>query len=332
MKKTTVLAYSDIAFIKYWGKKDEILRLPANGSLSMTLDALRTTTTVEFDASLEKDEVIIGGEKQKKEAARVIKQLNRIRTLAKNKGIIDQDIFAKVVSENSFPKGTGLSSSGSGFAALTLAATKAIGLDLSERELSILARQGSGSACRSVCAGFVEWQDADTSEESYSKTVFPADYLAIRDLVVIVSDEKKHVSSTSGHQLAETSPFFKLRLEKIAAKLEKAKDLLAEKEFMNLGELIEAEALEFHSILLTSNPPLLLWQPGTLAVMKAVQALRSTGIPVYFSINTGFNVHVLTLPDYEEIVTKKMKELSVVKEIISSGVAKGPLFLEKHLF
>lgn len=332
MKKTTALAYSDIAFIKYWGKKDEILRLPANGSLSMTLDALRTTTTVEFDASLEKDEVIIGGEKQEKEAKRVIKQLDRIRTLAKNKGIIDQDIYAKVESENSFPRGTGLSSSGSGFAALSLAATKAIGLDLNERELSILARQGSGSACRSICAGFVEWQDANTSEESYAKTVFSADHMDIRDLVVIVSDEKKDISSTSGHQLAETSPFFKLRLEKIAAKLEKAKSLLAERDFKNLGELIEAEAFEFHSILLTSNPPLLLWQAGTLVVMKAVQALRVTGIPVYFSINTGFNVHVLTLPEYEGIVAEKMKELSVVKEIINSRVAKGPQFLEKHLF
>src|SRR5258708_814130 len=163
MKKITVKASSDVAFIKYWGKKDEKLRLPENGSVSMILYGLNTTTTVEFQKDLRKDEIEIDGEKDG-ETKRVVEHLDRIRFIAK---ISD---FARVVSKNSFPKGTGLSSSSSAFAALTIAGTKAAGLKLSERELSILARQGSGSACRCVCGGFVEWKDGNTSEDSYAET------------------------------------------------------------------------------------------------------------------------------------------------------------------
>ena len=168
MQKITVQASSDVALVKYWGKKDKILRLPANGSISMILDSLQSTTTVEFLPELIKDEVIIGGEVEEGEISRVVKHLDRIRALAQSQNLIKESIFAKVVSENNFPKSTGLSSSGSGFAALTMAASKAIGLDLSEKELSILARQGSGTACRCVCGGFVEWLDGETSEDSYS--------------------------------------------------------------------------------------------------------------------------------------------------------------------
>ncbi|KKU21298.1 MAG: mevalonate diphosphate decarboxylase, partial [Microgenomates group bacterium GW2011_GWF1_46_12] len=124
MNKTTIRASSDVALVKYWGKKDEILRLPENGSISLILSGLDTVTTVEFDLKLTKDEVIIQGESEEGETERVIKHLQRIRDLA------GKQVFAKVVSQNTFPKGTGLSSSGSGFAALTIAATKAIGLAL----------------------------------------------------------------------------------------------------------------------------------------------------------------------------------------------------------
>lgn len=332
MKKVTVQAGSDIALVKYWGKKDKVLRLPANGSISMILDSLTTTTTVEFLPTLTQDEVMIGGEVEDGEASRVIKHLDRIRSLAKEKGLISQNVFAKVVSENNFPKSTGLSSSSSAFAALTISATKAIGLDLSEKELSILARQGSGSSCRCVCGGFVEWLDGKTSEESYSQTFAAASTFLIRDLVAIVSEDKKDLSSTEGHDLAETSPFFAARQDKISGKLIATKQAILQKDFMALGELAEAEALEFHSILLTSSPTILLFYPGTIEVMQAVRRLRKIGVPVYFTINTGFNVHVLTLPEFEEQVGEALKALSSVQRIISSGVGDKPRFLENHLF
>lgn len=332
MQKTTVRAGSDIALVKYWGKKDRILRLPANGSISLILDSLHSTTTVEFQPDLQKDEVLINSEVEEGEASRVIKHLDRIRVLAMEKGLLDRKIFAKVVSENNFPKSTGLSSSGSAFAALTLAATRALDLDLSERELSILARQGSGTACRCVCGGFVEWLDGATSEESYSQTFAKANSFVIRDLVAIVSQDKKDLSSTEGHDLAQSSLFFLARQAKIKAKLTAVKEAILQKDFVALGELVEAEALEFHSILLTSQPTILLFYPGTVAVMQAVRNLRKTGVPVYFTINTGFNVHVLTLPDYEKQVLAVLQNLPSVQKIIPSGVGEKPKVVAEHLF
>ena len=332
MQKTTVQVGSDIALVKYWGKKDKILRLPANGSISMVLDSLQTVTTVEFLPNLTKDEVLIEGVVEEDEASRVVKHLDRIRTLAKEKGLIEQDIFAKMTSENNFPKSTGLSSSGSGFAALTLAAAKAIGLDLSEKELSILARQGSGTACRCVCGGFVEWLDGEKSDDSYSQTFAKANSFVIRDLVAIVSEDKKDLSSTEGHDLAESSPFFLARQAKINAKLVAAKTAILAQDFKTLGELVEAEALEFHSILLTSQPTILLFYPGTVEVMQAVRNLRKTGVPAYFTINTGFNVHVLTLREYEAQVLEMLQKLPSVQKIITGGVGEGPKYLNEHLF
>lgn len=332
MKKTTVQAGSDIALVKYWGKKDKVLRLPANSSISMILDSLHSITTVEFQTNLQKDEVVINGEVEEGEASRVFKHLDRIRALAKEKGVISQDIFAKVVSENNFPKSTGLSSSGSGFAALTMAASEAIGLSLSEKELSILARKGSGTACRCVCGGFVQWLDGDTSQQSYSQSFAGAKDFEIRDLVAIVCEDKKDLSSTEGHDLAETSPFFLARQGKISAKLATVKEAILQKDFKTLGELAEAEALEFHSILLTSKPTILLFYPGTIEVMQAVRSLRKSGVPAYFTINTGFNVHVLTLPEYELQVMQVLQKLPSVQKIIASGVGEKPKYLDRHLF
>ncbi len=326
MGKATVKAGSDVALVKYWGKKDEVLRLPENGSISMKLAGLETVTTVEFSSSLTDDEVVIGGEIEEGEESRVIKHLDRIRDLAGIK------VKAKVVSENNFPKGTGLSSSGSGFAALTLAGVKAAGLDLTEKELSILARQGSGTACRCVCGGFVEWKDGETSETSYSETIFPQDWWDIRDVVAVVNEGKKQVSSTEGHKAAQSSRFFKVRQEMVNAKLKEVAQALRTKDFTKLGETIEAEALEFHSILLTSTPAMIAWYPGTIEVMKEVLTMRSEGLEAYFTINTGFNVHVLALPENAVRVKQRLEQLPLVQKTLEAGVGGAPVELGQHLF
>lgn len=326
MHKVTITASSDVALVKYWGKKDDVLRLPENGSVSLVLKGLDTTTTVEFQENLQDDEITIQGEHDSAEVGRVKKHLDRIRNLAGIK------TYAKVVSNNSFPKGTGLSSSGSGFAALTLAAARAAGLTLTQQEASILARQGSGTACRCVCGGFVEWMDGDTSESSFSVTRFPNTHWDLRDVVAVVSEDKKLVSSTEGHESARSSPFYTTRLEHIKDKIHKVLHAIEKKDFDTLGALFEAEALEFHSILLTSTPPLIAWHPGTLEVMHTVQQLRSQGIPAYFTINTGFNVHVLTLPEYESRVEQALKELSLVKKTLLASVGAEPKEIQQHLF
>lgn len=325
--KATAIAPSNIAFTKYWGRKDEVLRLPENGSISMSLSNLLTTTTVEFSESLANDEITInGGGIETGEADRIIKHLDRIRKLAN----LDQK--AKVVSNNNFPSGTGLSSSASGFAALTLAASKAAGLNLSEKELSILARQGSGSACRSIPSGFVEWLDGDTSEDSYATQIFPHQYWAIADVVAVVSEGKKEVSTSTGQQSAQSSPFMPLRLSRMKEKNELVKKLIKEKNFKEFGELIEAEALELHTIMLTQKPALIYWTPGTLRIMKLVNHWRADGIPVYFTINTGQDIHLICEEENISKVQQKLEHLEEVKDIIINTPGEGTRLSTQHLF
>lgn len=329
MRKVTIQSSTDIALVKYWGKKDELLRLPENGSVSMVLAGTDTVTTVEFQSQLTEDEITIEGKKLPNsalEASRVVKQLERICKLAK------MNVFAKVISKNTFPKATGLSSSGSGMSALTFAATKAAGLDMTERELSILSRQASGTACRSSCGGFVEWKDGDTSETSYSETIFPASHWDLRSVVAVVDEGMKKVSSTEGHKTAQGSKFFSVRQQGIKQKILDVKQAIAEKNFPVLGDLIERECLEFHSILLTSNPPLITWYPGTLQVMNEVQTLREEGIEAYFTINTGFNIHVITVPEHEDVVAERIQNLPLVLKVLKARVGEGPREISEHLF
>jgi diphosphomevalonate decarboxylase len=315
--KQTAIAPSNIAFIKYWGRKDDALRLPENGSISMNLSNLSTVTSVEFSSEFIKDYIEINDVSDKNESLRVIKHLDLIR---KSAGI---KYKAKVISKNNFPSGTGLSSSASGFAALTLAASKAAGLNLSEKDLSILARQGSGSACRSIPDGFVEWLDGDRSNSSYSKSIYDPDYWDIRDIVVIVSTEKKDISTSEGQKLVNSSVFYEIRRLTINKKIILAKKYLKEKDFLKLGELIEAEALELHAIMLTSNPSLIYWTPGTLNIMKLVKRWRDEGVSVYFTINTGQDIHLIcqekTVPD----IMEKLKKVEGVKSIIVNKPAVG---------
>lgn len=324
--KATAVAHPNVAFIKYWGRKNEILRLPTNGSISMNLDGLTTTTTVEFSPDYKEDSILIDEESKFDEAKRVIEHLDRIRKIA------HIAFRAKVVSQNNFPSSTGLSSSASGFAALTVAGVKALGIELSEKELSILARQGSGSACRSILSGFVEWKDADTSEDSYAYTLFPSDYWDIVDIVAVVSTEKKEVPTSEGQKLAQTSPFFTVRSSHIKEKIQKAKKYIEEKRFEEFGELVEEEAIEMHAVMMTSHPSLLYLSQGTLEMMKLVTKWRKEGLPLYFTINTGQDIHLLCERKNVDSIVAKVKEVSQVKKIFVSHPGEGAKLIEKHLF
>lgn len=324
--KSTAIAPSNIAFIKYWGRKDEALRLPENGSISMCLSNLTTTTTVEFDKKYNKDEIILNGKKEPQENNKGILHLNRIRKLT---GISTK---ARVVTNNNFPTGTGLSSSASGFAALTVAAAHAAGLHLSERELSILARQGSGSACRSIPNGFVEWLDGDTSETSYAHSLYQPDYWDIVDVVAVVSSGRKDVSTSEGQKLAASSAFFPVRKKHIKDKLVFCKKYLKEKNFTKFGELVESEALELHAIMLTSIPSLIYWTSGTLELMKLTKKWRSEGLEVYFTINTGQDIHLLAQGKDVKLLQKKLKDVEYVKTIIVNKPSNGAHITNNHLF
>ena len=325
--KATAKAPSNIAFIKYWGKRDERLRLPLNSSVSMNLDRIYTVTTVEFSKRFEKDVFVLKGAKTtEKEKQRVFKHLDRVRRLA---GITTR---AKVVSENNFPKGTGLSSSASGFAALSLAAATAAGLRLSEKELSCLARLGSGSACRSIPDGFVEWKKGRSHSTSYAYSLFPPQYWQLYDVVAVVSREEKRVSTTEGHALARTSPFLKERVRRMPAKIRRLKEYLKKREFERFGQLCEQEALEMHAVMISSWPALLYWTPETLELMKRVVRWREEGVGVYFTINTGQDCHLLTLRKWREEVERRLRSLRFVKRVIVNRPGVGARLLKSHLF
>jgi len=286
--RATAIAPSNIAFIKYWGNLDQELRLPYNASLSMTLDACTTTTTVAFEAGLEGDVVDVDGRAlDATGTARVTAQLDRVRALS---GIAQH---ARVTSANAFPMGTGIASSASAFAALTLAATRAAGLDLAERELSALARCGSGSAARSVPGGFVLWHAAPTHEGSFAESLAPPEHWDLRDIVAVVSRAHKAVGSTSGHELATTSPFFAPRLFGLHARLDAVRNAVLARDLAALGPLVEAEALELHAVAMTSQPPLRYWAPATIALLDCVVRWRADGLPAYFTLDAGPNVHLL---------------------------------------
>jgi diphosphomevalonate decarboxylase len=322
--KATATAHPNLAFVKYMGRKDEVLRLPENASVSVNLSNLSTTTTVEFSPEHPSDLVVLNGELEEGEQSRVVKHLDRIRALAKI------PLRAKVVSNNSFPIGTGLSSSSSGFAALTVAGAAAAGLRLSEKELSILARQGSGSACRSIPDGFVLWRDGDTSETSYAESLYPPDYWDIADVVAIVHRERKDVSSSASHVQVTSGPYYRARIARMPAKIERCLELLKRKDFPAFGEFLEEEARDLHVIFMSAG--IIHLEPGTLDIMKRTATWRKEGIPVYYTINTGQDIHLLCERKNVEAVKTALGKLGFVREIIVNVPAEGARLTEQHLF
>ncbi len=317
--KATATAGSNIAIVKYWGARDSALNLPANGSISLTLDAARTTTTVHFDAALRSDALILNGREVGGAAlARVSAHLDRLRALA---GV---RVPALVDSTNTFPEGAGIASSASAFAALTVAGAAALGLRLSERELSVLARLGSGSACRSVIGGWAEWRAGTCHEDSYAVQIAPPEHWDMRDLVAVVSAEAKAVPSAKGHERAASSPLFQARLRQVEDTLPAVRRAILERDFHALGLLAEADALSMHAIMLTSSPPLLYWLPATVELIRQVWQWRAEGLPCYFTIDAGPNVHILTLPQAVPHVAERLRALPYVRQVIPCGPGPAP--------
>lgn len=329
--KATARAGSNIAFIKYWGVADPRLNLPLNNSISMTLGALHTTTTVEWDTGgrLSADQVTIDGERvDGKKAERVTRHLDLVRHLAG-----DRRYRARVASRNNFPMASGIASSASAFAALTVAAVAAIGLTLDRTRLSAIARRGSGSASRSIFGGYVEWERGNDDETSTARQLVPADYWNLRDVVAIVSTAEKAVSSQSGHTLALTSPFNAARIDSLYMALQEVRSAITLRDLQRLGPIIEQDALAMHAVMMTSKPSLLYWQPGTLEVLQAVRRWREEdGLPVYFTIDAGPNVHLICEPAFERELLRRLQTLSSVRSTITSGPGDGAELIDQHLF
>lgn len=324
--KATAVACANIAFIKYWGRKDDVLRLPLNASISMNLDHATTTTTVAFDPALDHDDVVIEGIPTGVEAAgRVREHLDRVRGLA---GISTR---ARVASRNSFPAGAGIASSASAFAALSAAAVAAAGVDLDERALTVLARLGSGSAARSIPAGFVEWYAGDRSEDSFAEQIAPPDHWDLCDLIALVQTEHKEVTSTRGHALVESSPFAAARLAAAERALPVVRGAILTRDFDLFGEETELEAIRMHAVAMSSRPSVIYWSPATVAIMLAARQARADGIGAYFTIDAGANVHVLCREADAAALDARLRALLGVLDVMANRPGPGVRLVSEHL-
>lgn len=318
MMKKTAVSPANIAFVKFWGKKNPKLNIPFNDSLSMNLSGCLTTTTVEFGEKFKKDRITINREKiQGKGYERVVMILSLVRKMAKIK------LFASVSSKNSFPSDAGIASSASGFSALALAASSAAGLSLSQKELSILARLGSGSASRSIPDGFTYWKRGTDNDSSYSVQTAPLGFWDIRDLVVVVSREKKKSGSTEGHTIATTSPYFKLRLKKLPSRIRTIKKALLKKNFETFGRVLEEEAIDLHVMAMTSRPSIFYWNGGTMNTMHVIMEMRGKGLSCYFTMDAGPNVHVICQGKDEDKIRKILEKIPTTLSVISNKPAQG---------
>jgi diphosphomevalonate decarboxylase len=323
MITATAFAHPNIAFIKYWGNRDNTLRLPSNGSISMNLDGLFTRTSVSFQPSLPFDELIINGhEVTGKGLERVSAILDLVRAQA---GIRDN---AEIISENNFPAGVGIASSAAAFAALALASSRAAGLTLSEADLSRLARRGSGSACRSIPSGFVEWRAGVRDEDSFAVSIAPPNHWQLADCVAIVSARHKKTGSTEGHAIAGTSPLQAARVADTPRRLEICRRAILDRDFETFAHIIELDSDIMHAVMMTSNPPLMYWQAASVDIFHAVREWRADGLPVAYTVDAGPNVHVLCPLEVQKEAERCLRSLPGVSDVLLAKVGGAARLVE----
>ena len=318
-------AHPNVALVKYWGKRDRRLNLPSVGSISLTLDTLCTRVSVR-SANRETDEFSTNGKVAPPGAFEQLQEyLQFVRTLAgRSEPLV-------IETHSNFPVAAGLASSASMFAALAVALNEFYGLALAPRELTALARRGSGSAARSIFGGFVEWHrgTAPDGSDSVAEPLAPADAWPLGVVVAITDVQPKSVSSRNGMEHAATSPFFPLWVSGQEADLASARAAIANRDLEALGHIAERNCLKMHAVAWTSTPPLLYWRPATLAAIETVRALRSAGVPAYFTIDAGPQVKVLCPLEHRERVAAALHETPGIVQVLLSRPGSGARLLSE---
>ncbi|APX72806.1 diphosphomevalonate decarboxylase [Companilactobacillus allii] len=313
MTKTT-RAYTNIALIKYWGKKDTKLKIPYTNSLSLTLDKFYTDTKTEI-IDKDSDEIHLNGKLlNDNESKRITNYLDFIR---KNYGFSEH---LSVKSINHVPTSAGFASSASGFAALAASINQTMNLNLDNKHLSILARNGSGSASRSIYGGFVEWIAGDNNKNSYAIPIEEHPNIDLSLLSVVISQDMKKVSSTSGMEISvKTSPFYSNWVTLVSSEINEIKQAIAKKDVEKIGELSEHNAMSMHALTLSANPSFTYFAPETLVVVQLIKELRSKGIFAYATIDAGPNVKVICTKESAPIVQKYIKNnLPTVTTVVAN--------------
>ena len=314
----TARARSNIALVKYWGKRDADLNLPAAGSLSLTLDALATETRVSFDPDLDRDELVLADAPAPERARRrVARFLDLVRAQA------GATLAARVTSENNFPTAAGLASSASAFAALAVAACAALGLARSSRELSVLARRGSGSAARSIFGGLARMRAGERpdGEDACAEPIEGANQMALRMVIAVVGDggEKADASRDAMERCARTSPLYPGFIASVPADLAQAEAAIRERDVAALGEVAERSALTMHAAAMASRPGILYFEPPSIACFHAIRALRDRGVCAYATADAGPHVKALTREPDAEATAAALRAVPGVSQVIVAG-------------
>ncbi|XP_066438576.1 diphosphomevalonate decarboxylase [Eleutherodactylus coqui] len=317
MKQVTCTAPVNIAVIKYWGKRNEPLILPMNSSLSVTLhqDQLKTTTTVAANRNFTEDRIWLNGKEDNINQPRLQSCLREIRRLArKRRSGSGEDGVSRILnykvhicSANNFPTAAGLASSAAGYACLVFTLAKLYGV---EGELSGIARQGSGSACRSMYGGFVQWVmgEREDGKDSLAELVEPETHWPeLRILILVASAEKKHVSSTAGMQTSvQTSPLLKLRAESVVpGRMNEMIEAIKKKDFEAFGQLTMKDSNQFHATCLDTYPPIFYLNQVSQRVIGLVHRYNAYygRTKVAYSFDAGPNAVIFTLePTVNEFV------------------------------
>lgn len=323
--QATAVAHANIALVKYWGNRDAALCLPAAGSLSVTLEALSTRTTVCFDGG-DEDRLLLGGVNAPEQA-----RLRMARFLDLVRGLTGRRERARVVSENNFPTAAGLASSASGFAALALAATRAAGLDLSPRELSRLARQGSGSAARSLFGGYVQMHAGSRPDglDAYAEPFASGEQLPLAVLVAVTAEGPKELPSNEGMELSRaTSPFYDAWIAGGPSDLADLRASILAGDLARVGAVAESSCLKMHAVMLSTRPALLYIREASVGVIRRVRALRQEGLPAWFTMDAGPQVKVLTSPEKADLVAEAVGAVPGVLRVIRSGLGPGARLVE----
>jgi diphosphomevalonate decarboxylase len=311
----TAIARANIALAKYWGKSDVALNLPAVPSISITLEPMRTETTVRFDEALREDELVLAGESiQGKPLTRAIKVLDQVRALAK------LPLKARIETANNFPTASGLASSASGFAALVAASWSAAGLARDNARWSAMSRQASASAARSIYGGFVELPRGVPGDASVAaKVIAPPSHWDVRIVVAVATEEAKAVGSTEGMTLSEqTSPYYRSWVECSDALTAQVREGILEKNLTKVGEAMEQSTLAMHACMMASRPGLIYFQPVTLAAFATVKKLRKAGVEVYATMDAGPHVKALCrAADAEKVAAAFADTPLVVRTLIA---------------
>jgi len=331
----TAFAGTNIALVKYWGKRDAALNLPATGSLSLTLDRLGTRTTVHFDgdggggAGATDRIVMNGAPADAATTARVTAFLDRVRAHAGSR--VGSTARAFVTTENGVPTASGLASSASGFAALAVAATRAAGLELPPDELSVLARLGSGSAARSIFGGFVEMargQRADGSDAA-ARPLAGGEGWDVRLVVAVTTVGPKPMGSTAAMEhTARTSPYYAAWLAGVDIDLAAARVAIAARDLPALGVVAERSALRMHAAAMAADPAIIYWNPATLAALACVRALRERGLPVFFTIDAGPHVKALCRAAHADEVAVSLAAVPGVVKTLTAAPGPGARVVE----